>query len=276
MREEEYLFEISLNIGKEPVKIRSDNPAFIQQAGEKYANFITSSVHSCLTIHAEIDQSGDSYPTVSLPMDHPDVQCDHSTGEWFLSWNGLQGRYNMKTNTGRMQNGINPLGLNSFLRFVFSLLLVHKNGGLVHASSLIKDGQAYLFPGKSGAGKTTITRLSPESEMLADDVSLVRCSGRGCMAFGTPFSGSGNPSGENRAATLRGIYFPVKDQTNYLQKLQPARALQRLLPNAVSFARDRDLSQRLFHFCADFVSRIPAYDLHFLPESSFWRCLDAG
>jgi hypothetical protein len=42
--------------------------------------------------------------------------------------------------------------------------------------------------------------------------------------------------------------------------------LQRLLPNAVSFARDRDLSQRLFHFYADFVSRIPAYDLHFLPD----------
>lgn len=267
--------EISLRIGNEPVRIFSDHRAFIHQTRSQYANFAAGPVHSCITVHVDVFAGG-SKQSALLDMDRPDVRFDPCREDWILNWTGLYGRYCLKTNTGWMRNGLHPAGLNSFLRFVFSLALIRKSGCLLHASSLIRNGQAYLFPGKSGAGKTTITRISPDTVLLSDDISLIRASSTGHMAFGTPFSGAGNTHGENRAAPLKGIYFPVKDKANYLEKLNAVQALGRLLSNAVFFARDPDLSRRLFDFCADIARCTPAYDLHFLPESSFWRCIDDG
>ncbi len=267
--------EISLKIGNEPVRIFSDHQAFIHQTRIGYANFAARLVHPCINIHVDVCAGGSKQS--GLPdMDHPDVRFDPLKEDWILNWTGLRGRYCLKSNAGWIRNGVNPAGLNSFLRFVFSLALIRKSGCLVHASSLIKNGEAYLFPGKSGAGKTTITRISPDTVLLSDDISLIRASRAEFMAFGTPFFGAGNMPGENRAAPLKGIYFPVKDKANYLDKLNPGQALQRLLSNAVFFARDPDLSRRLFDFCADIAMCTPAYDLHFLPESSFWRCIDDG
>lgn len=75
---------------------------------------------------------------------------------------------------------------------------------------------------------------------------------------------------------ITGIYFPIKDKENYVQNLSPRQALERLLPNVVFFARDSEFSKQLFNLCYDLVSKVPAYELHFLPEPLFWRCIDAG
>lgn len=65
--------------------------------------------------------------------------------------------------------------ISSTLRLLLSLLLASRGGFLVHCSSVMLDGQAVLFLGASGAGKTTTARrLGREGALrLADDTAVL-------------------------------------------------------------------------------------------------------
>lgn len=162
----------------------------------------------------------------------------------------------------------------SFLRVIYSLILPQEDGIAIHASSLVKDEKAYVFPGKSGTGKTTLVRLSPDATLLTDEISLVRGIGVDPVAFGTPFHGDLGIPGQDTSAPISGLYFPVKDKKSYLKKLSPKRALEKLLPNVVFFGEDQELLRRLFHLSGELAISLPCYDLHFLPEPSFWSLIN--
>src|SRR5205823_10646703 len=99
------------------------------------------------------------------------------------------------------------LTLDSLLRVVLSLVLPRQGGLLVHAAGLARDGRGYLFPGVSGAGKTTVARLSPDATLLSDELSIVTACTESPYLHGTPFWGELARAGENRAVSLAGIYF---------------------------------------------------------------------
>ena len=193
-----------------------------------------------------------------------------------MIWNGLQGEFNLNNMEGKLFCRPFHQSLNSFLRFIFSLFLLKNNGFLFHASSLIRNGKGYIFPGKSGSGKTTIAKLSDDSTILTDELSLVRLMDGDYYIFGTPFSGELEVFGENTKALLSGVYFPIKDKENYIKEVSKAKSLQMLLPN-VGFkgSYDKYLNEEIFNIVYEFTMSLNAYELPFLPEPSFWRSIDA-
>jgi hypothetical protein len=265
-----------LNIGGISVLILSGNQKFIAQIKERYANFITHGQGPSLKIEVEVLLPQNLKINPSRTAVSPDVSFDNSKGRWTIKWHALFGEFDLRSGKGKLICPPGPSGLNSFLRFVYSLILLKEPGFLVHASSLKRSGREYIFPGKSDAGKTTITQLSPDATLLSDDISLIKMLNGGFIAFGTPFWGALAVGGENVSTTLTGIYFPIKDNKNYVQKLSPRQALEKLLPNVVFFASDSEFSKQLFNLCYDLVSNVPAQEFHFLPEPLFWRCIDAG
>ena len=162
----------------------------------------------------------------------------------------------------------------SFLRVIYSLILPGRDGLAIHASSLMKDGKSYLFPGTSGTGKTTLVRLAPDATLLTDEISVVRGIGVAPVAFGTPFHGDLGIPGENICAPISGLYFPLKDKKNFLERLSPKTALEKLLRNVVLFGQDQKLLRKVFHLSYQLVSALPCYDLHFVPEPSFWSLIN--
>ena len=58
----------------------------------------------------------------------------------------------------------------SILRILYFFGFLEERGLLLHASGLVHRGLAYIFPGVSGAGKTTIVRLSPQLPLLSDEI----------------------------------------------------------------------------------------------------------
>ena len=89
------------------------------------------------------------------------------------------------------------------LRIVHTLLLARNGGFLVHASSAIRNGRAFLFSGVSGAGKTTMARLAPpDASLLTDEISYVTRQDGGYFAVGTPFFGELARVGENLRAPI--------------------------------------------------------------------------
>lgn len=252
--------------------ILSENDEFMAQTGKRYANFITTDLAPVFNIRVNI-LSERMVPNLTSGAEKPEVTFVNGTERGMFVWHGLSGEFDFATKEARMSCSLTPAGLNSFLRFILSVILLKERGFLVHASGLIKNGVGYIFPGKSGAGKTTITQFSPDATLLSDDLPLVKIRDTP-LIYDTPFWGGLAVAGEKTSATLAGIYFPIKDKENYVQRLTPKKVLEKLLPNAVFFFKNEEFSKQLFKLCFDFATNVPGYELHFLPDPSFWECID--
>jgi hypothetical protein len=168
------------------------------------------------------------------------------------------------------------VSIDSFLRITYSLALLDVRGLVVHAASLMRGGKAYLFCGPSGSGKTTVARLSPDATLLSDELSIVRISDTRARCYATPFSGELARAGEDRAAPLVGVYFLHHGSRHAVEAVKPRRALERLLPNVLFFAREADLTGRVLSIAADLVEAVPCFDLSFRLDPDFWEVIDRG
>ena len=161
-----------------------------------------------------------------------------------------------------------------YLRILYSLALVEVHGLVLHAASLVRNGKAYLFCGPSGSGKTTVARLSPDKTLLSDELSIVKISDGSAVCCGTPFWGELARAGEDRTAPLAGIYFLRQGTRHAAETLRPRHALERLLPNVVFFAREADVTARVFGIAAGLVEAVPCFDLFFRPDPGFWEVVE--
>jgi hypothetical protein len=147
---------------------------------------------------------------------------------------------------------------------------------LIHAASVVRHGRGYLFPGVSGAGKTTLARLSEDATLLSDELSIAEACEGGPSVHGTPFSGELARPGEPASAPLAGIYFPRHAAEHTLTPLGERAALARLLPTVMSFAREADVVARAFEVAADLVARVPCFVLDFRRDPGFWEVIERG
>jgi hypothetical protein len=267
------LHSLTVSIGRIPVLVLSESQEFMAQTEERYANFVSTEVDPLLRIDVDILPQ-ERAPNLATEMERPEVVFDHGGERGTFAWPGLSGEIDLASRKAKMSCTLSPIALNSFLRFVYSLVLLKEAGFLVHASGLIRDQKGYIFPGKSGVGKTTIARLSPDATLLSDDIPLVKMVDTP-LIFGTPFWGDLAVGGAKTSAPLAGIYFPVKDKKNYAERLKPRQVFERLLPNVIFFFKNEKFSKQLVNLCFELATKVAGYELHFLPDSSFWECIDA-
>ncbi|MGQ9524984.1 MAG: hypothetical protein ACUVTZ_09120 [Armatimonadota bacterium] len=177
----------------------------------------------------------------------------------------------------RKMHGIVARNLYSFdsvLRVFFSVALLELDGLLLHSCAAVEGARAFAFFGVSGAGKTTTARLSlPQHPVLSDELTVIRQVNGEQRAFGTPFWGEMQKNGANVWARLGALMQLVKDTETRLVPLRPVPALQRLLPCVLFFARQEELVQRAVDICCRLVQDVPVYEMHFLPDASFWRLI---
>ncbi|MDI6723991.1 MAG: hypothetical protein QMD61_05040 [Methanobacterium sp.] len=261
---------VSISIGGIPVKITLDDELFLNEILEKYSNFIVDDIDPTINLEIEVleDESGHN-----ILLEVPKLTLE-SEELYKIFWNSFSGEFDIHSMKGKLRCR-SQLDLNNYLRIIYSLVLLEEQGFLVHAASLIRNGIGYLFPGKSGTGKTTISRLSNDSILLSDEVSLVKKVDGEYNIFGTPFWGELAIAGENTQAPLKSVFLPKKDQENYITPAKSVKTLEHLIPNVLFFLSDNEFNMQLFNICHDFVNVIPAYELHFLPDPSFWSVINA-
>src|SRR6185369_6194436 len=137
-------------------------------------------------------------------------------------------------------------------------------GFLLHASSAIRNGRAFLFSGVSGAGKTTMVRLAPpDAALLTDEISYVVRQDGGYSAVGTPFFGELARVGENLRAPIEVLYLLAKGPKNKIEPIDGVDAVRGLLGNILFFARDPEFVKMVFDAALDFVARVPVRRLTF-------------
>jgi hypothetical protein len=164
--------------------------------------------------------------------------------------------------------------LDSFLRVFGSLALAERNGLLVHASSVVRTGRAFLFPGVSGSGKSTVARLSADALVLSDEISIVRALARDARCHGSPFWGELARAGADHDAPLAGVYFLSQADHHELHPLTPRQAVSALLPNVLWFSRDTVLTAQVLDLAGTLVETVPCFALRFRRDAGFWRLID--
>ncbi len=170
----------------------------------------------------------------------------------------------------RMQNGRrfirNPWSY-PMDRLLMSYFLGEREGMMMHAAGVDIDGKGYIFPGKSGKGKSTLSRqfVSEEGPVVLNDERIaVRKINGEFKAFGTPWPGDAGIA-VNRGLPLSGIFFIQHGTHNRIREVESGEAVKRLLPLATIPWYDPEMMTKTLLFCEDLVSRIPSYDLHFTP-----------
>lgn len=90
--------------------------------------------------------------------------------------------------------------------------LIVDSGVIMHGSATKIDGDAILFMGDSGAGKSTIVKmLSPDFEALADDIFIIREVKKNYYFYQTPFMEKNTPKNKEKLEVpLKKIFFLKK------------------------------------------------------------------
>jgi hypothetical protein len=169
----------------------------------------------------------------------------------------------------------NQYALDSLLRIFLSWKLLEHQGFLLHAATVIRDGKAYVFTGRSGAGKSTVASLSPQGSVLTDEISLLRRENGIWRAYGTPFWGEFKAAGSNTSAPVAGIFRLLQAPENRVELLRPMSNLRTLLPNVLFFSAEAESTRKLLEILSLAATEIPGYNLSFRKNPAFWEVLPA-
>jgi hypothetical protein len=167
----------------------------------------------------------------------------------------------------------NQYALDSLLRVFLSWKLLEHQGFLLHAATVIRDGKAFIFTGRSGAGKSTVASLSPEGTVLTDEISLLRREHGVWRAYGTPFWGEFRAAGSNSSAPVAGIFRLLQAAENRVESLRPMEILRALLPNVLFFSAEAGANRQLLEILGQAAAEIRGFNLSFRKSSTFWEVL---
>ena len=261
--------EVGVNVGGMPILLQTTDAAFYELLVQRYQGFLSSFVHPQFEFEIELTETPAADPDADVCVTRVGDDWQFRRGDFFAQWNPESGH-------GTVRQSANPYAIDSVLRIVHTLLLAREGGFLLHAASAVRDGEAHIFTGRSGAGKTTLSRMAPaDVTLLTDEVSYVRKSDHGYTAFGTPFAGELAKAGANISAPLSAVYLLVQGPENRLEPMDEAESVRTLMRNILFFAQDEATVQSVFKSACEFAGKVPMYRMIFTRSSDAWGVIGA-
>lgn len=157
---------------------------------------------------------------------------------------------------------------------VYSLHIVHDRWGLlIHSSCIAEKGNAHMFAGHSGAGKSTAAALSLPREIIADEAAVIRIRPDGVSVFHSPFRSELQSMGAQEPFPLAGIHLLHQAKQHRRTRLTKAEGMLRLLDKVFYWNPSIDESRTIIHMLKEAVDLVPLYDLHFCKDPEFWELI---
>jgi hypothetical protein len=129
------------------------------------------------------------------------------------------------------------------------------DGGFVlHASSILAGGSAFLFAGLSGTGKSTIARLLGPGRRIADDQSMLLPSGDSWWCCSTFLL-------EHEGALPGRIFLIEQAARSELESLPLQRALPMVMRHLVLWQGDAKAHALVLNNLSRFLEKVPCYRL---------------
>lgn len=162
--------------------------------------------------------------------------------------------------------------------------LPSRDGLLLHAAGVEVCGQAIIFTGLSGAGKTTVARMAGDRTVLGDDAIVIRHWGGRFYVWSTPWNPQSAPWLDNCRAVreripLGAMLFLFQAPTTSfvpLARSDTAGLLARQLipPPGLLGNKRREELLRSLGLCAAIASTAPAFRMCFDLDTDWWPMLE--
>jgi hypothetical protein len=260
---------VVVDVGDVPVALSTGDPALAAMLRQRFRRFLTSSTTP--TFHFDVSVIPEGHEEADPDAD---LQVRADGGLWRVRRGDFRAEWDPETRRGRILQRVSPYAADSVLRIVHTLLLSRVRGFLLHASSVVRNGRAFLFTGPSGSGKTTIARLAPtDAVVLTDEISYVRRLGDQYVAYGTPFAGELSDAGEPVSAPIAAVFGLAWAPDTSHERLAEAAAVRLLMRNILFFAEDPALIGHVFETACEFAGAVPAYRLAFAPDARVWSTI---
>ncbi len=157
------------------------------------------------------------------------------------------------------------------------LTRVARDGGIVlHSAGVLSTKGGYIFTGPSGAGKSTLAQLFAKggASVLSDERMIVRRSGNGVVAYGTPWVGSGQYA-KNESGTVTGLYcIRHGAHSHRIETMSPGVIMSVILQQCFLPHWDREAMDSTLAFLSDVIRRVPCRRLAFLKQPDIVDYLD--
>jgi len=259
---------ISLTVGGIGVRLACDDPELAAAMMKRYQGFPLEGKARFLGVGKLQSRHGTSGLPVPSMVFHDRIL--YFTDDDFRGYiNEAEGYGQIEVQSSHPEDSIDY-----FLRSVYALLTFRAGGLMFHAAGIVRNGRANLFYGHSGSGKTTVARLSPDALVLNDDLVLLLPGNSGWQVHATPFWNPSQVQPTRQSAPLAGMYRLVQDKEVFLHKMSAAQALAELVSNVPIIPDDKYRSPEILIRGAKLLEDVPAYQLHFLPDNSFWSVID--
>ena len=150
------------------------------------------------------------------------------------------------------------------LRNAFGICAQKMNKYLLHSASIVYEGQAYLFSGQSGTGKSTHAKLWEECfnvQQFNGDLNLLEIENDKAYVCGIPWNGTSGIYHNDRIP-LGGIIFLRQSLNNTVEQKTPDQMILFLLQRLISPMYTKDLLQQNLSFCEKLFAIIPMWRLN--------------
>ena len=139
------------------------------------------------------------------------------------------------------------------------------NGIFFHSSSLMLDGEAYVFTAVSGTGKSTHTALwrkhfGERVTMINDDKPIIRMVDGQFFIYGTPWMGKSD-IGNNVKAPIKAIYIIRRSNENYAKKVSAGQYFKDIL-EATVVPTDKETMHKLLSLFDMLFREVPLFLLN--------------
>ncbi len=171
----------------------------------------------------------------------------------------------------------------NYFRILVAYRLLHLGGLLLHSAGVVTPGaagsSAYVFPGQSGNGKSTLSKLSAREgrTVLSDDGNAVLPAPEGgfvvqALPFGGEMRNRELPTGHHPLGRLVAL---AKGNPNRLETLGKAEATGLLLACSPFVNGDPFQLSNLMATIESLLAAVPSRRLTFTREGGFWGLLEA-
>jgi len=166
----------------------------------------------------------------------------------------------------------------SYLRTVVTVLIVNCDGLALHSSCILRNDKTYIFTGYSGAGKSTVIKLTEDPVIYSDEVTLLKKDENGIFSVHhSPFRSEFHTEYLPPTSDIAGIFFIRQDSQVFLEKMPVKQALFEILPMVFfPINKTQQFENKIFGLCADLLSQFPVFNLHFRKDDTFWECIDSA
>ncbi|MCM3724893.1 hypothetical protein M3226_04170 [Neobacillus cucumis] len=157
---------------------------------------------------------------------------------------------------------------------LYSSFIVHHNWGLlIHSSCVLEHGKAHLFAGHSGAGKSTAAKLSYPRHLLSDEASLVKITSNEVSVFNSPFRSELDAGPFKGNVELASIQILFQALQNKRVRLEKSDGLLHLMDKVFFWPQSQDEVKTIMKLMTQLVKQVPAYELHFQKNNTFWELI---